>query len=104
MAMERPIVSTSIGAEGLPVQHESELLLADTPEDFAESVVRVLTDQELGEDLARRAARLVREQFGWDRVATRFAEICDRHGDTAASVSVIAADQELEAVTSFGKE
>jgi polysaccharide biosynthesis protein PslH len=76
MAMEKPIVSTTVGAEGLPVSHESELILADTPEDFARAVVRVLSDRELANGLAGRAAKLVREQFGWDRVAARFAEIC----------------------------
>src|SRR5262245_49218741 len=40
MAMEKPVVSTSIGAEGLPVDHGSELLIADTPEEFAGAVVR----------------------------------------------------------------
>jgi polysaccharide biosynthesis protein PslH len=78
MAMERPIISTTVGAEGLPVRHGAELLIADTPEDFAASVVRVLTDQDLANDLGRRSAALVREQFGWDRVAAQFAEICGR--------------------------
>lgn len=78
MAMEKPIVSTTIGAEGLPVQPESDILLADTPETFAAAVVRVLEDDEFAFHLGRRSARLVREQFGWNRVARRFAEICEQ--------------------------
>ena len=77
MAMEKPIVSTTIGAEGLPVHGGSELLIADTPEDFAQAVVRVLSDRELANDLTARAAMLVRQQFGWDRAAARFASICE---------------------------
>jgi len=77
MAIEKAIVSTTVGAEGLPVQNEAELLLADTPEDFAAAVVRVLADQEFAQQLGRRSAQLVREQFGWNRVARRFAEICE---------------------------
>jgi sugar transferase (PEP-CTERM/EpsH1 system associated) len=76
MAMEKPIVSTTVGAEGLPVRSDVELLLADSPEEFAQSVVDVLTNSSLARELADRAATLVREQFGWDRVAARFAEIC----------------------------
>jgi polysaccharide biosynthesis protein PslH len=76
MAMERPLISTSIGAEGLPVSDGEELLLADAPEDFAAAVVRVLKDEALARRLGARAAATVREQFGWDRVAARFAEIC----------------------------
>ncbi|HEV7397388.1 MAG TPA: glycosyltransferase [Pyrinomonadaceae bacterium] len=78
MAMEKPLISTTVGAEGLPVRHESELLLADTPESFSAAVVRVFQDGEFAFHLGRRAAKLVREQFGWNRVAVRFAEICEQ--------------------------
>ena len=76
MAMERPIVSTTIGAEGLPVRNESHLLLADTPQAFAAAVVRVLTDKKLARTLSESAAQLVREEFGWGKVAAAFADIC----------------------------
>jgi glycosyltransferase involved in cell wall biosynthesis len=78
MAIERPIISTTIGAEGLPVRHEEELLLADDPEAFASAVVRVLLDQKFAGELSARAASMVREKFGWARVAASFAEICER--------------------------
>src|SRR5918911_2970553 len=56
MAMEKGVGSTSVGAEGLPVRDGSELLLADTPEEFADAVVRVLTDHRLAERLGAQAA------------------------------------------------
>ena len=61
MAMEKPIISTTIGAEGLPVADGRELLLADTAEAFASAVVRVLTDEETAKQLGASAARAVRE-------------------------------------------
>jgi sugar transferase (PEP-CTERM/EpsH1 system associated) len=76
MAMEKPIISTTIGAEGLPVREGRELLLADTAETFADAVVRVLTDRDVAQGLGASAARAVREQFGWDRVSRAFAEAC----------------------------
>jgi polysaccharide biosynthesis protein PslH len=78
MAMEKPLISTSIGAEGLPLSDGEDLLLADTPEDFAAAVVRVLRDRTLAQKLGARAATTVRERYGWDRVAERFADICRR--------------------------
>ncbi|HYO91173.1 MAG TPA: glycosyltransferase [Pyrinomonadaceae bacterium] len=77
MAMEKPIVSTTIGAEGLPVRDGEELLLADEAETFAAAVVRVLEDESFAQSLGQRAARVVRESFGWDKVSARFAEICE---------------------------
>ncbi len=76
MAMEKPIISTTIGAEGLPVADGQELLLADTAEAFADAVVRVLTDEATARRLGERAAIAVREKFSWDKVSRAFAEAC----------------------------
>lgn len=78
MAMEKPIVSTTIGAEGLPVTDGAELLLADTPEAFAAAVVGVLQNTDRANELGQQAAKLVRAEFGWGRVAERFAAICEK--------------------------
>jgi glycosyltransferase involved in cell wall biosynthesis len=82
MAMEKPVISTSIGAEGLPLRDGVELLLADTPESFAAAVVKALSDPGLAASLERQAAAYVRENFSWATVARSFAEICERtlHG------------------------
>jgi len=78
MAMEKAIVSTSIGAEGLPVTDGTEIVLSDTPETFADAVTKLLTDRSLADDIGQRAATRVRKDFGWDTVADSFAAICER--------------------------
>lgn len=78
MAMEKPVVSTSVGAEGLPVRDGVELMLADTPEAFAKSVVTVLSDRNLAKRLGEQAGAEVRKRFGWARVAEAFAAICEQ--------------------------
>jgi sugar transferase (PEP-CTERM/EpsH1 system associated) len=78
MAMELPIVSTTIGAEGLPVKDGAELLIADAPAEFAAAVVRVLTDDSLARSLGMRAAETVRARHGWESVASEFAALCER--------------------------
>lgn len=77
MAMEKAIVSTSIGAEGLPVTDGRELRLADTPETFAASVIDLLKKPEAAKQLGQEAGRIVREKFGWSGVAKRFGDICE---------------------------
>jgi len=76
MAMEKPVVSTTIGAEGLPVHDGAHLLIADDPPTFAEAVVKVLSNAEVAMRLGRNAAQLVRQNFGWPGVATTFADFC----------------------------
>lgn len=91
MAMGLPVVSTTIGAEGLPLKEGEDLLVADEPRAFADAVVRVLTDESLAKGLGERAASKVRARFGWDRVAAVFAEACGRAA--AASGSEVLSDE-----------
>jgi len=77
MAMSKPVISTTIGAEGLPVRDGQELIIADGAHRFAQSVVRVLTDANLASSISEQARATVCEQFGWNRAAEAFAEICE---------------------------
>jgi sugar transferase (PEP-CTERM/EpsH1 system associated) len=99
MAMEKAIVSTTIGAEGLPLNNGSELLLADTAESFANSVVQLLDEPELAKSIGACAAATVRQRFGWGQVASRFSDICQqtvtRKVSTANVVTVTSADRPM---------
>jgi glycosyltransferase involved in cell wall biosynthesis len=69
MAMGKPIVSTTVGAEGLPVSDGLHLLLADTPDAFAHAVVRLLQNQTERARLGDAARHLVVNQFDWASVS-----------------------------------
>jgi sugar transferase (PEP-CTERM/EpsH1 system associated) len=81
MAMEKAIVTTSVGAEGLPVRDGEHLLIADSPGAFADAVTRLLRDPSSAAALGARAAALVRSRFGWQRAAEQFADVCMRTVD-----------------------
>ena len=76
MAMGKAVVSTSIGAEGLPVISEKNCLLADSPEDFAEAVVTLLRDADKRQRMERAARKFVEDDFTWEKVADVFSKIC----------------------------
>jgi glycosyltransferase involved in cell wall biosynthesis len=76
MAMECPVVSTAVGAEGLPVEDGRHLRLADSADDFARATAELLMQKDLATALAASAAALVRGSYAWPRVAERFAELC----------------------------
>jgi glycosyltransferase involved in cell wall biosynthesis len=61
-----PVVSTIIGAEGLPVHDGEDVLLADTAEDFAAAVSRLLESPELRRKLARAGRLLLEKEFLWE--------------------------------------
>jgi glycosyltransferase involved in cell wall biosynthesis len=63
-----PIVSTTIGAEGIAVREGENILIADAPDQFAGSVVQVLDDPDLQARLRATGRRWVEEQYDWRRV------------------------------------
>ena len=79
MAAGVPIVSTSLGAEGYPVRHSHELLLADEPAAFARAVLRLLENRDMRARLIA-AGRHMAWQFDWRRVMPAFLEIYERIG------------------------
>ena len=76
MAMSRAVVSTGIGAEGLPVVPEKHFLKADDSNSFAEAVNRLLASEETRQSLGETADRFVRENYGSEAVARQFERIC----------------------------
>jgi len=64
-AMARPVVSTALGAEGLDCVPGRHLLIADDPSEFASSVLRVLSEPGLANELARAGRALVSERYSW---------------------------------------
>jgi glycosyltransferase involved in cell wall biosynthesis len=71
MAMAKPVVSTTIGAEGIDATSGRNILIADTPQDFAAAVGRTLDDPGLGRQLGREGRALVEGGYSWDAVAQR---------------------------------
>jgi polysaccharide biosynthesis protein PslH len=72
MACGKAVVSTSIGAEGLPVKNGRELTLADDAETFADAVIRLLSDHDLRRRYEQAAAPLA-AKYDWSQVAEQFA-------------------------------
>jgi glycosyltransferase involved in cell wall biosynthesis len=71
MAMSRAIVATSVGAEGFPVTDGQELLLADTPEEFAQSVLNLLYSPDRRAQLGQNGFSFARANYGWDSLVPR---------------------------------
>jgi polysaccharide biosynthesis protein PslH len=69
-----PVVSTPVGAEGLDVRNDVELLIAADPKEFANSVVSLLTNPVLAERMTRAALRLASSLYDWRIVGERLLE------------------------------
>lgn len=72
-----PVVSTTLGAEGIPVTDGYDILIADDPELFAKHIIRVLQDQDLGDRLASNLKKLVVENYSIETLAVEGLQILD---------------------------
>jgi glycosyltransferase involved in cell wall biosynthesis len=76
MAMGRPVVSTSLGVEGLPVKDGRHYWRGDDAQAFAAAVNGLLADPPKARELAANARALVEDNFSARRVAAVFESLC----------------------------
>jgi glycosyltransferase involved in cell wall biosynthesis len=76
LAMGKAVVSTSIGAEGLPVQPGTHFVASDTREAFVRAVVDLLREPVRRKTLGAEGRRLVEERFGWSQIGRAFGDLC----------------------------
>lgn len=74
MSMRRPIVTTSIGCEGIDVQEGETAFIADDPAAFADATVRLLADRRLRQSMADRGRSFVRERYDWSVVCAKLED------------------------------
>ncbi len=71
MAMKRCVLSTSIGAEGLPLEPGKQIVIADDPLEFAEKANELLRDPDKRHRIAEAGHKLVTENFSWRNAADK---------------------------------
>jgi glycosyltransferase involved in cell wall biosynthesis len=76
MAAGKAVVSTSVGAEGLDVHHDQDILLADDPGAFAGAVTMLLQDVELRRRYERAAAALA-ARYDWAAIGDKFGQMLE---------------------------
>ena len=74
-AQAMPVVTTTIGLEGIEASPDEDVLVADTPADFAARVVNVLTDETLQNRLSMNGRRLVEKCYDWRAVLQKLDSI-----------------------------
>ncbi len=75
MAAGTPVVSTTVGAEGLDVEQGETILLADDPAEFADACITLLRDQRQAARISANAREMVSNRYSWEAVADVFERI-----------------------------
>lgn len=78
MACGCPVVSTSVGAEGIPAKNGELILISDTPEGMIRHILTLLADHELRSKMGQDAKKWVKDNYDWSLVARRQAGIYEK--------------------------
>jgi glycosyltransferase involved in cell wall biosynthesis len=78
LAQGMPLVSTSIGCEGIDVVPERDVLIADSAADFARQLGRIFTDADLRQRLAVNGRRVTEDKYSWDALAAQLVGVYER--------------------------
>jgi glycosyltransferase involved in cell wall biosynthesis len=70
-----PVVTTTVGLEGIDARPGEEVLVADSPADFADAVTRLLRDQDLQAELGVKGRYLAEQRYDWQVVLGKMEEI-----------------------------
>ena len=74
LAMGKPVLSTTLGAEGLHLEADKHLVLRDDPDSFARQAAAMLSEPERYAAMARNGRDRVLEEYGWDGIADTLEE------------------------------
>lgn len=68
-SMSKAVVSTSVGAEGLSAVHGDNILIADEADHFAETVMKLIEDDQLRKVLGEKGRKTAEEKYDWSKIA-----------------------------------
>lgn len=77
LAMANPVVSTTLGAQGLELNHNEHLLLADTPRDFADAMLRYVENPEERRTHGLNGRKQILKIYTWGALGRRLADRID---------------------------
>lgn len=71
MALGRPVVSTRLGAEGIPALSGENIILADTPDDFVKGIADLIENADLYRRIQNNARKLMEDHYAWEKGVAR---------------------------------
>lgn len=93
LAMAKAVVSTTVGAEGLGLTHDRDVVIADDPRAFARAVIALFADPVKRQALGDAGRRLVETRYSWETVANEFESHCQSLLDDGAAVRTPSVDR-----------
>lgn len=77
MSLGRPVVSTRLGAEGIPASDGENIVLADRPEDFIKGIKELMENTDLYRKIQAKARQLMEDRFAWQKGVAQLEKVLE---------------------------
>jgi polysaccharide biosynthesis protein PslH len=75
MSMAKPVVSTSIGVQGITMANKDDVMVTDDPGEFARQVINLLNDRQLRQIIGNNGRKLVTTRYSWETMASQLDDV-----------------------------
>ena len=79
MALNKTIVSTSIGTEGIPTENEKNILIANSSQEFVAAIEKAVSNKDLFEKIGRNAGKFIQENYDNDSISLELINFYKKH-------------------------
>ncbi|NHJ86671.1 MAG: glycosyltransferase, partial [Asgard group archaeon] len=77
MSLGNPVVSTKIGAEGIPITHNKNIIIADTTMEFSEAILSLIKNYHKFDDIRFNAYKFVSSNYDWELIGSHVEKVLD---------------------------
>lgn len=78
MAIGKAVISTPVVTAGIDVSPEQDIIIADSPNEFAERVIELLNDKQLREEIGTKARWLMETNHSWEKLTGRLSDVLEK--------------------------
>ena len=78
MATGKAVISTPVVTAGIDVSPEQDIIIADSPNEFAERVIELLNDKQLREEIGTKARWLMETNHSWEKLTGRLSDVLEK--------------------------
>jgi glycosyltransferase involved in cell wall biosynthesis len=75
--MQCPVITTTRGAQGFPVRHGIETMIADNPAEFISALRLLISSENLRRELGRNAREMIVRSFAWEKIESLMLELVE---------------------------
>ena len=77
LALEKAVVTTSIGAEGIKVNPDEDIMIADTSREFAQKIIYLLQHPEEAKNMGKKGRKLIEKYYSWESIGKKMHKVYD---------------------------